>query len=165
MKLQRQLFWEAYSIKMFFLFIKDAEHTRQKKDINKLIKLWEKESRSAIDWFKNNDIIVNPKKLQAKILSCDKKQNNFNLNYTYYIWRHTLMHSDILLGVKIDNKLNFENHISTLCTNASKQLNAMSRIWHYIGKTEKEIIINSFIYSNLTNCPLTWHFCSFNVPP
>ena len=75
------------------------------------------------------------------------------------------MHSDILLGVKIDNKLNFENHISTLCTNASKQLNAMSRIWHYIGKTEKEIIINSFIYSNLTNCPLTWHFCSFNVPP
>ena len=65
------------------------------------------------------------------------------------------MHSDILLGVKIDNKLNFENHISTLCANASKQLNAMSRIWHYIGKTEKEIIINSFIYSDLMNCPLT----------
>ena len=108
-----------------------------------LIKLLEKESKSAINWFKNNDIIVNPKKFQAKILSCDKKENNYTLNC--YIWRHTLIYSDILLGVEIDNTLNFENHISTLCRNAGKQLNAISRIWHYIGKKEKEIIINSFI--------------------
>ena len=110
-----------------------------------LIKLLEKESKSAINWFKNNDIIVNPKKFQTKILSCDKKENNYTLNYTCYIWRHTLIYSDILLGVEIDNTLNFENHISTLWRNASKQLNAISRIWHYIGKKEKEIIINSFI--------------------
>ena len=45
-----------------------------------LIKLLEKESKSAINWFKNNDIIVNPKKFQAKILSCDKKENNYTLN-------------------------------------------------------------------------------------
>ena len=31
------------------------------------------ESKSAIGWFKINDMIVNPDKLQAMIVSCDKK--------------------------------------------------------------------------------------------
>ena len=29
---------------------------------------------SAIDWFKINDITVNPGKFQAMIMSCDKKK-------------------------------------------------------------------------------------------
>lgn len=36
--------------------------------------LLERESKSGIDWFKNNDMIVNPKKIQAIIMSCDKKK-------------------------------------------------------------------------------------------
>ena len=35
----------------------------------------EKESESAIDWFKVNDI-VNPDELQAMIMSCDKENKN-----------------------------------------------------------------------------------------
>ena len=48
---------------------------KRKYDINQLIKLLEKESKSGIDWFKDNDMIVNPKKIQAMIMSCDKKTN------------------------------------------------------------------------------------------
>ena len=33
-----------------------------------------------------------------------------------------------LLGIEIDNKLSFEQHISTLCNKASNQLNAIGRI-------------------------------------
>ena len=33
-----------------------------------------------------------------------------------------------LLGVTIENKLNFEEHISVLCKKASLQLNAISRL-------------------------------------
>ena len=28
-----------------------------------------------------------------------------------------------------------------------------------MGKEEKEILINSFAYSNFNYCPLVWHFC------
>ena len=40
-----------------------------------LIEVLEKESKSVIDWFKMNDMIVNPDKFQAMIMSCDKKEN------------------------------------------------------------------------------------------
>ena len=40
------------------------------------------------------------------------------------------------------------------------QLNALSRLQKYMGKSEKEAIINSFILSNFNYCSLVWHFSS-----
>ena len=40
------------------------------------------------------------------------------------------------------------------------QLNALSRLQKYMGKSEKEAVINSFIPSNFNYCPLVWHFSS-----
>ena len=40
------------------------------------------------------------------------------------------------------------------------QLNALSKLQKYMGKSEKEAIINSFILSNFNYCPLVWHFSS-----
>ena len=45
-----------------------------------------------------------------------------------------------LLGIHIDNKLTFDDHMFTLCNKASMQ-------------KELEVIVNSFIYSNFNNCP------------
>ena len=71
-----------------FLFIKDVELANFADDntvyatrnsIEELIKVLEKESNSAIDWFKMSDMIVNSNKLQAIIMSCDKKENKLEL--------------------------------------------------------------------------------------
>ena len=40
------------------------------------------------------------------------------------------------------------------------QLNAISRSQRFMGKEQKEALINSFILSNFNNGPLVWHFCS-----
>ena len=37
------------------------------------MKVLKKNSKTVIDWFKMNDVMVNPGKFQAMILSCDKK--------------------------------------------------------------------------------------------
>ena len=42
--------------------------------IEELIKVLEKESKSAIDWFKMNDMIVNPDKSHTMIKNCDRKR-------------------------------------------------------------------------------------------
>lgn len=49
------------------------QYIHTKNGINELIKLLEKEHKSAIDWFKNNNVIVNLDKFQAMVLSCEKK--------------------------------------------------------------------------------------------
>ena len=42
-----------------------------------------------------------------------------------------------LSGITIDNKLNFEEHISELCKKTSMQLNAISRLQKFMGKKQK----------------------------
>lgn len=103
-------------------------------------------------------MIVTADKFLAMISSFDKKWKKYTLNINDS--QITPKGSAIFLSVEIANKLNFEKHISTLCKKASKQLNAVSRIHHYISKKEKEIIINFFVHSDFKYYPVTCHFCS-----
>ena len=51
-------------------------------------------------------------------------------------------------------------NISILCSEAALQLNGLYRLQKYMGKLEKEAIINSFILSTFNYCPVVWHFSS-----
>ena len=65
-----------------------------------------------------------------------------------------------MLGVTIDNKLFFDEHIINICKTANKKLNALSRINHYMKQNQKEILLSSFIISQFSYCPIVWMFCS-----
>ena len=64
----------------------------------------------------------------------------------------TLKHSshEKNLGVTIDNKLFFDEHIINICKTANKKLNALSRINHYMKQNQKEILLSSFIISHFS---------------
>ena len=104
-------------------------------------------------------MIVNPDKFQAFVV---KRNNKMKDSYSLNINQEVISseNSVKLLGVEIDNKLSFEKHISTLVKKASNQPNAISRIQKFKGFKKKEILINSFVYSNFNYCPLVWHFCT-----
>ena len=134
--------------------ISAAENT-----IEELISTLEKESQAVTDWFVSNEMIVNPDKFQAIVVTRNNKmKDSYSLNINQEVINSE--NSVKLLGVEIDNKLSFEKHISTLVKKASNQLNATSRIQKFMGFKEKEILLNSFVYSIFNNCPLAWHFCS-----
>ena len=63
-----------------------------------------------------------------------------------------------LLGINIDNKISFDEHVSSLCKKASNQLNTISRLQRYLSFKEKEVLINSFVSTNLNYCSLIWRF-------
>ena len=65
-----------------------------------------------------------------------------------------------LLGITLDNKLNFENHISSICKSANCQFNALFRLKKFLGFKERKILIESFAYPNFNCCPMVWHFCN-----
>ena len=60
-----------------------------------------------------NDMIVNPDKFQAMIMSCDKKEKKMDLDINNSII--SSLDSVTFLGIEIDNILNFEKHVSTIC--------------------------------------------------
>ena len=112
-----------------------------------LIGTLESESNIAIDWFTKNEMIINPDKFQAIIL--DKKKSNLT-NIPLTIDNQTIksVPSVELLGVHLDDKLNFNLHISNICRSAANQLNALIRLKSYLNFNAKRVLINSYIISN-----------------
>ena len=113
-------------------------------------------------------MIVNPEKFQT-IVNAEKfqtivvkKNAKMKDSYTLNINGLTINseNSIKLLGIEIDDKLPFEQHISAFCKKASNQLNTIGIIQIFMGFKEKEVLISSFLYTNFNYCPLVWHFCS-----
>ena len=112
------------------------------------------ESELAVKWFTENQMIVNPDKFQAMTLKNSRNSKNYEpvkLESTKIETKNTVK----LLGITIDKE-----HISELCKKASIQLNAISLLQRFMGKEQKEALINRFIFSNFNYRPLVWHFCS-----
>ena len=65
-----------------------------------------------------------------------------------------------LLGIEIDDKLNFNLQISKICNSASNQLNAMFRLRNFMTFNVKKALINSYLMSNFIYWPLGWMFLS-----
>ena len=65
-----------------------------------------------------------------------------------------------LLGVQIDDQLNFSLHISNICRSAANQLNALIRLKRFLTFEVKKTLINSYFYSNFNYCLLVWMFSS-----
>ena len=101
-------------------------------------------------------MIVNPEKFQSMILQRSGNSDAHTIKFDGNKIETT--NSVDLLGIHIDNKLTFDDHIFTLCNKTSMQLNAIGRLKRYLGKKELEVIVNSFIYSNFNSGPLVWQF-------
>ena len=130
-------------------------------NIDHLLLTLKHESELAVKWFMDNQMIVNPDKFQAMILqNCRISKNYEPVKLKIESVKIGTKNTVKLLGITIDNKLNFEEDISELCKKASMQLNAISCLQRFMGKEQKKALINSFIFSNFNYCPLVWYFCS-----
>ena len=61
-----------------------------------------------------------------------------------------------LLGIKIDNKLNFDTHVKGLCTKANNELRVLARTTPYMSLEKKKLLMNSFFNAQFNYCPLIW---------
>ena len=100
---------------------------------------------------------ANPENFQA--IAVSKKTHDKNLKFNLEGIEIECETEVKLLGVTIDFKLNFNEHISNICKKASRQLNVLKRIGKHLTKRGKLTIYYSFIMSNFNYCPLVWHFC------
>ena len=66
----------------------------------------------------------------------------------------------IVLGVDIDDKFNFNSHVSNMCNKAGRQLNVLQRIKGSLDYASRVSISKSFIMSNFNYCPVVWIFTS-----
>ena len=63
-----------------------------------------------------------------------------------------------LLGITIDNSLNFSEYVSNLCKKGSQKLHALARVSKYLSRDKLKLLMKSFITSQFNYCPLSWMF-------
>ena len=61
-----------------------------------------------------------------------------------------------LLGIKIDSKLRFDDHIPDLCNKANRKLRALTRATPYMNPQKGKVLMNAFFNAQFNYCPLIW---------
>ena len=126
------------------------------KSVNDVIENLQSDLKIALKWFKDNQMMANPGKFQFMILSKN------TINKSIVIGNKTIESSKSvkLLGLTIDNKLNFGIHINNICKVASAKIKGLGRIRNRLNLSQAKILYNSFILSQFNYCCLVWMFCS-----
>ena len=99
--------------------------------------------------------MVNPEKFQAIMLG---KQKHDYSNDTIEFDNKTIetVSSVRLLGVQLDDKLNFSLYVSSICKSGANQLSALIRFNNFLCFEGKRVLIKSYFISNFYYCPLVW---------
>ena len=111
---------------------------------------FQKTSVKHFKWFHKNGIKANQDK--CHFLS------SLDINTKFSLPARILGNSDSqkLLGVTIDRKLNFNEHVTYLCDKASKKIRALARIFPYTRQSQKRLLRNAYFTSQFGNDPLVW---------
>ena len=114
---------------------------------------------NAVKWFEVNGMQANPSKFQFMVMSngtVDKECISICINESLLKPESHVK----VLGVTLDDRLTFNEHVSVCCSKTARQLNALSRIssW-YLDTSSCTFLFNSFVKSNFNYCPMVWHFC------
>ena len=86
----------------------------------------------APSWYKNNSLLPNPEKFQSLTVNPRniKAENDDKTLYIDRIMTSEKTEQINLLGVYIDENLNFAGHISELCTRASQKVGILVHLWN-----------------------------------
>ena len=65
-----------------------------------------------------------------------------------------------MLGVILDEKLKFDQHVAKVCRKVTQNIAVLRRIRNMLPFELRKAIYNSFIIPHYNYCAETWHFCS-----
>ena len=117
-----------------------------------------KDFQTVINWFYENYMILNTGKCHYMCMGEDVEEKE-----TLQISRQQKMINSKeveILGIKIDRKLSFHQHIKSISKKAGQKLSALFRISPYLKNDKKKVIYNTMIKSQFNYCPLVWIFIS-----
>ena len=112
-----------------------------------VIKEIEHFSEVLFKWFDFNYMKINSGKSHTLFSGNDNLSANID--------NHTIIseNKNGLLGIILDSKLSFEDHINNLCKKASQKLKALARIAPYMCLEKRKTVMKAYISSQFGYCP------------
>ena len=113
--------------------------------------------KAATQWYSQNNLLANKKKYQAMIIGPPKA---IDAKITVKVDEEKIVAAKQLklLGVIIDDQINFSVHLREISRKASQRLGVLNRFCSILSTTLKITIYKTSILPYVTYCSTVWHF-------
>ena len=108
------------------------------------------------EWFKSNKLSLNISKTNYMLFTKNNKDYEQNINLRLSNENITRVNSTKFLGMIIDDKLNWQDHISHTKNKMSSGLYALNKSKHVLGKNHLKTLYHSLIHPYLSYGILLW---------
>lgn len=147
---------EINKIAKFILYADDANIILTADTLDEIVLLYEELSTALVSWVSNNGLLLNIRKTNYMIFT---RQRQLNLNTLVLkiggipIERKSVAR---FLGVLLDDKLTWTQHIAAIKSKMSRFIGALYRLKHILPLKARLMIFNSLVQSHLNFCSLIW---------
>ena len=124
------------------------------KELQEVTLRLENDTVKLSNWFAENFMKLNEEKCHLLVLV--EKDLEISINIGTSVIKESK--EEKLLGVLIDQKLNFKQHLNTVCRKASQKLRALARASTSMPKEKTRMVMKAFIMSQFSYCLLIWMF-------
>ena len=140
------------------LFADDAVLTASHDSLKHLQRKFNTEIQKMHRWFIANKLTLNLKKTKFMLFSTKRKkkakENKFRININKYCIKQV---SEMkYLGVILDNKLNWHNHIQYLCTKLAKAAGIIYKIRNQAPQSVLKLLYHSLVGTYLRYGIISW---------
>ena len=128
------------------------------KDIMTLLKNLEADTYTILNWFRFNE--MKPNQGKCHLFIADINHTQYDSKSFIYLDGAFLESEDIvkLLGLQVDDNLDFEEYVKLVLNLANKKLYALIRISKFVTQEKIKMLVRAFIESLFNYCPLVWMF-------
>ena len=144
----------ASNTSQFILYADDTSVFLGDEDIATLCINFNIELQKISNWLLSNKLILNVKKTQCVIFT-NKKINYDDINIKMDNERIKVVPSLKFLGVTIDSKLSWHEHINDVCNKVSKCIGVLYRL-RFFPRNILLMIYNAIITPHLNYCNVSW---------
>ena len=144
------------------LFADDTNLTLASNNLAELQNLVNTEMSKIDQWMNSNKLSINSSKSQYMLVT--NKKNTRNKTFQLMVNNSEIKQSNCIkyLGVLIDDKLSWKNHIDNICSKISRGCWALQNLKSYLPHRFLVDVYYSLIYSHLSYCITSWG-CAANT--
>ena len=141
------------------LFADDTTYSHENTSYEALVNTLNSELDKIKEWFIINRLSINLNKTFSIVFS-NKHFSDKDVTLKFNNTPVNIKNNGKLLGVIIDNKLSFNNHVSFICSKLSKTAGIFVKIHSFIPENIKIKLYYSLVYPYLICGNLVWGACT-----
>ena len=140
----------------YILFADDTNLFFKHKNVNQLLQIANEEISKVSDWLCSNKLTLNTSKTTFMIFKTKGKKLDMHLGVKINQREIEQVKWTKFLGVRIDDKMTWKNHINYISNKTSKLSGIIAKLRHYVNKITLKNVYFTMIYPYFTYCNIVW---------